>query len=463
MQSVIKNVPSEDQKIKINSRILIHSPGKHLVFRIKKANTFKNPKFEVNKEHGYSNWQILPAIETFRLNEDGSIIVPRGYLPDLMQLCEECDVILAIEDLRNECPAELPALKGIELRPYQERAVVQAMQSDQGVIVSPTGSGKSLIGLELIRRRGQKALILVHRTELASQWIALIKERFGITAGFIGNGVIDIGEQITIAMVQTLALCEEETKTLSDSFGLIILDEVHHAPATTFFDVLGFFSAKYRYGLSATPGRRDGLEPMIYLAIGKTIATISKKEVEEIGATVPATVVSVKTGFNPGVVNSWHEYLDSISSNANRNIKIINLAQQSQDAVLILTDRVSHADLLSEMLNRRQIDHVLAHGKIGKSERKDVMDRIRLTKITVGTTSLLGEGLDVSMWVILIIASPIFSEIKLLQSIGRITRSAPGKKKAIVYDLRDDCGFSGGSFKRRFEIYKKNKMWVEFS
>jgi len=386
-----------------------------------------------------------------------------GYFPDLLSLCEKCNVIPTIEDLRTEHPAEFPALNGVVLRPYQERAVAQAMQSDQGVVVSPTGSGKSLIGLEIIRLRGQKALILVHRTELAAQWIGLIKERFGITAGFIGDGVIDIGDEITVAMVQTLNLCEEETKALSDSFGLILWDEVHHLVATTFFDVLGLFSAKYRYGLSATPSRRDGLEPMIYLAIGKTIATISKKEVEDLGATVPATVISVKTGFNPGVVNSWNEFLSSISSNADRNIKIINLAQQSQGAVLILVDRVSHADQLSEMLTRRKIEHVLAHGKIGKKERKDVMDRIKSAKITVGTTSLLGEGLDVSVWSVLVMASPISSEIKLMQAIGRIVRSSPGKEKAIVYDFRDDCGFAGSSFKRRFEIYKKNKIWVDFT
>lgn len=97
------------------------------------------------------------------------------------------------------------------------------------------------------------------------------------------------------------------------------------APAQTFFDVIGQMNAKYRYGLSATVGRRDGLEKMIYRAVGPAIATILKQEVEGIGATVPATVISIQTGFNPGVVNSWNEYLDTLTANARRNQRIIYL------------------------------------------------------------------------------------------------------------------------------------------
>jgi superfamily II DNA or RNA helicase len=114
------------------------------------------------------------------------------------------------------------------------------------------------------------------------------------------------------------------------------------------------------------------------------------------------------------------------------------------------------------MLNRRNIDHVLAHGKIGKKEREGMMERIKSAKLTVGTTSLLGEGIDVSSWNTLIMGAPISSEIKLMQAIGRIVRPSNGKEKAIVYDLKDNCGFAGASFNKRFEIYKKNKIWVQF-
>ena len=304
--------------------------------------------------------------------------------------------------------------------------------------------------------------MIVHRSELAKQWAALIKDRLGIVPGFIGDGVWNVGDQITIGMVQTLASIESETRAISSSFGLVLIDETHHAPASTYFDVLGLLSAKYRYGLSATPNRRDGLETIIYRTVGPTIATIEKGEVERQGATVPATIIPVETGFSPGVVRSWPEYLESISNSIGRNNLILDLAKKSDGSTLILVDRVNHAKQLSEMLNGIGIVHALAHGQLPKKDRDDVMGMIKNSDITIGTTGLLGEGIDVGSWGTLILGSPISSEIKLMQAIGRCVRPSEGKEMATIYDLKDDCGFAGASFKKRFEIYKKNKIWVEF-
>jgi len=457
----LENLPKRRVVINISEKILVRSPTEELISKIKKANTFSNPKYKSNQSHGYSNWQTSRTIETFNLYEDGSVSVPRGFLLDLLKLCKECNLHPVIEDLRCVYPVDFPELKAT-LRPYQEHAVSQAMQFDQGAILSPTGSGKSLMGLEIINRRGQRALIIVHRSELAKQWADVIEERMGIKAGFIGDGAWLVGDQITIAMVQTLAARENETRTLKNAFGLILVDEGHHLPASTFFDVTGLLAAKYRYMLSATPNRRDGLEAMIYMAIGPAIANISKQEVENLGSTVPATVITIQTGFNPGLVNSWSQYIDSLTTCTSRNLQIIDLAKASAEPTLILVDRISHADQISSMMNRRGLDHVLAHGKIAKKDREQVMEKMRLAKLTIGTTSMLGEGIDISSWSILIMAAPISSEIKLMQAIGRIVRPAHGKIKATVYDLRDDCGFAGASFKKRFEIYKKHKIWVQF-
>ena len=271
-----------------------------------------------------------------------------------------------------------------------------------------------------------------------------------------------VGEEITVALIQTLSAQEERTKELSWGFGLVLVDEGHHCPCDQFFSVLGLMKAKYRYSLSATPHRRDGLEAIIYRATGPDISHILREEVEECGAIVPATVRAIDTHFNPGPVGSWHEYLDAIGENAARNILIIDLAQQSDGPTLVLVDRIDHATQLSKMLTRREIDHVLAHGQLKKVDREGLMDRIKQSKITIGTTGLLGEGIDVPSWSNLIMASPISSEIKLLQAVGRVIRPGFMKENALIYDLRDDCGFSGASFNKRFKIYKKNRIWVDF-
>jgi superfamily II DNA or RNA helicase len=446
-------------KLTIKEKVFIFSPPQDIYSHIIKDNTFANPKYVANERNGYSNWQTQRSIETFKCIP-GGLSVLRGYAPSLINLCNNIGAETCIEDLCVTHPTTFPSLS-VELRHYQKRAVEQALNVDQGVIVSPTGSGKSLIGLEIIRQRGQKTLIIVHRADLAKQWIDVIKERMGLKAGLIGDGRFEIGEQITVGMIQTIS-SKDEAKKLGDAFGLVLVDEAHHIPAESFSDAIGGMSAKFLYGLSATVGRRDGLEQMIYRCIGPAIATVSKAEVEALGATVPLSVVSVQTDFNPGPVNSWNEYLDTLTASTARNLLIVDLARRSPDPVLILCDRVAHAEQLSEMLYKRGTEHVIAHGKLKAEDRGAAMVKIKTAHITIGTSGLLGEGLDVASWSVLIMASPISSEIKLMQALGRIVRPAQGKEQGLVYDLRDDCGFAGSSFKNRFAIYKKNNIWVEF-
>jgi len=332
------------------------------------------------------------------------------------------------------------------------------MQSDQGVIISPTGSGKSLIGLEIIRQRKQKSLIIVHNKELAAQWKRLIEKHFGLKTGFIGQGKWHIGDEVTIALVQTLARRDDLSRL--NCFGLVIVDEVHHAPAKTYLSVLNNIPAKYRFGLSATPNRRDGLEEVIYRAIGQTIVNISREEVEDLGATVPAIVYSIDTGFTPGELSSWHEYLSVIATSEGRNEFIANLALSAGNGVLVLCDRIEHANSISKKLHEKNADHALIYGKLPKTNRESAMSKAHSAKITIGTSGILGEGIDLAHWKTLILASPFSSEVKLIQAIGRIVRPSGGKSSCAVYDLKDNCGFSGASYGKRKEIYTKYDMQI---
>ncbi len=450
-----------EMTLQLNSNIHLKNSRAEIAAKIIGDNRFDNPVYKNNALQGHSNWKTQPFIDTFRC--DGNLLIlPRGYMRNLLHVLADHKIPPNIIDERVSNPCTYPAkLNGIMLRSYQQRAVDAAMRYDQGVIVSPTGSGKSFIGLEIIRKRQQRALIIVHRADLAQQWKEVILERLGLQAGIIGSGEWEIGDEITIALIQTLSGREEDIKAyLSDKFGLILCDECHHLPAESFFKVLGLFGAKNRYGLSATPNRRDGLEEMIYRAAGPVIETISRAEVEGIGATVPCTVQVIETGYSP-CANSWSDYVGDLSANPDRNLLIVDLALSQIAPTLILTDRIAHAEDLSSMFEKRGITHLLAHGQL--RDRDGLLERARHATLTIGTTGLLGEGLDVSHWGVLIMATPMSSEIKLLQAIGRVIRSASGKENAVIYDLKDDCGFSGASFKKRFEIYKKNKIWVEFN
>lgn len=443
--------------ITLAATIRVTGLPQNLIDEIVEENRFENPAYLSNEQNGRSNWDTPRYIETIKF-EDNSLVLPRGYFSRLLWLLQRENIEYERDDQRFTFPISfINHLYGVELRPYQETCVESAIHREQGIIVAPTGSGKSLIGLEILRKRGQKSLIIVHRSDLAKQWISLIKERLGIDAGLIGSGEWKIGDEITVALIQTLASREKELPELP--FGLVLVDECHHVPAQSFFQVLSLIDARFRYGLSATPTRADGLEKLIFYGIGPAIEKIDRVEVEEIGATVPAQVKLVSTGFSPSACFSWMDYASELCGNPDRNLLLLDLITQQNRPTLVLVDRVGHAENLSEMLQRRGIEHVLAHGKVN---REGLLERIRNASLTIGTSNLLGEGLDVSGWEVLILGSPISSETKLLQAIGRVVRAAPDKKEATIYDLRDDCGFAGASFKKRFEIYKKNKIWVDF-
>jgi len=119
--------------------------------------------------------------------------------------------------------------------------------------------------------------------------------------------------------------------------------------------------------------------------------------------------------------------------------------------VLILTDRVRHAEKLSEMAGTK---HLLIHGKLPAKVRKERMTAIPDHNLTIGTTGLLGEGLDVSGWTALILSTPISSRVKLLQAIGRVCRTHKDKTAGYVADLVDISRYSLSSHNKRLKIYE---------
>ena len=444
-----------NQKILINERLVIKNPSEWLKDKIIKSNTFPNPKFYEAEKHGRYIGDIPRQIQTFHIDGE-DLVVERGYYHEFINLINENHLQIDLEKSIQSPFIAYHSLNGISLRPYQINALEKASQYDEGIIVAPTGSGKTILGLDLIRRKQTRSLILVHTKELAMQWISQIRNVLGISPGFIGDGQWLFGEKITVALVQTLNRKKEACEELTKRIGLILCDECHHAPALMFSKVIGMFPCKFRYGLSATPSRRDGLDFIIFRVIGCEIARISRSEVENVGSIVPILVKAINTHFDPGIVNSWSDFVTSLN-HPYRNLLLINLIPENRSC-LILVDRISHAIQLSEMLKMRKTDHVVAYGSLPTEDRSTLLERLKESRIAIGTTGILGEGLDVSHWDTLIMGSPISSSTKLLQAIGRIARPFKSKNIGIVYDLKDDCGLAVHSQKQRFEIYKKHAI-----
>jgi len=424
---------------------------------IKQSNTFDNPAYAEAKRYERSTRFINRHLTTYR-EESGALIVPRGFLEMASRI--EPGTQTNFIDQRSTRPVHIPALKDISLREYQAEALDQASTQDQGLIVAPTGSGKTIIGLSMIQRRQQRALILVHSRELAQQWRAEVHKLTGLQPGQIGGGQWQEGEHITIAMIQTLSRNPERTRQAAAGYGLVLVDECHHVPANTFMKVIDMMPAKYRYGLTATPDRRDGLGMLIERAIGEPLARIESDHVQQAGGITGADVLTINTYCGFGQLESWNDYLAQISNSDYRNKVIATLSRyhSAKAPTLILTDRIEHAEKLREACNWQA---VLVHGGLSKRQRQDAMKAARHSPLTIGTINLLGEGLDISCWTNLALASPISSRTRLLQAIGRVIRKHPGKDKGRVIDFVDDHPFSLSSFRKRAKVYEEKGYPVE--
>lgn len=425
---------------------------------IRQENTFANPEYIAKARMGKSLFDTPKHLKAYRV-ADGNCVLPRGYGSRLSTVARDAGIYLRWEDRRIQAHTPFPAFfaDGTRLRgAYQTAAVDRVVGTTQGVLVAPTGAGKTVMALDVIRRRGQRALILVHTKGLADQWREVIMSKLGIEAGMIGSGKWQPGPQITVGMLQTLKSRPEQARAFASTVGLVLVDECHHIPAVTFAEMIGLFPAYCRYGVTATPDRKDGLGQMITRLIGEPLAEIKPDQVEDAGGIVPAQIRVLNTRLQIDEVRTdedgaWSKFLDAIATNVHRNRMIAEVAVEisRRHQVLVMADRVEHAETLATMIRGA----VLVHGKLPAEVRKRAFASLSTARITVGTKGLLGEGIDVSTWSCLIMVSPIAGGSGLLQAVGRVIRPAPGKQAGIVIDVVDDHPFGRSTWRKRQRVY----------
>ncbi|MBT4033550.1 MAG: DEAD/DEAH box helicase family protein, partial [Candidatus Marinimicrobia bacterium] len=217
---------------------------------LKSENQWPNPQIRIAENMGRYSAHFPSLVEAWR-EEDERLILPRGYLEHLL----EQFVPESIDDQRTTAPIDIPKLEGVTYRGYQQELLGEAYRHEQGTLVAPTGSGKSIMGMALMAHHGQRSIILVNSKELASQWRQEIKKWMGVEAGAVGGGKWTEGEEVTVAMLQTLHRNPQKAAELFSRHGLTLVDETHRVAAQTFSEVIGWSSTLYRYGLTATPHR----------------------------------------------------------------------------------------------------------------------------------------------------------------------------------------------------------------
>jgi superfamily II DNA or RNA helicase len=406
---------------------------------------FPNPKWLENERMGRWN-RGTPRVLKFydKVGTDG-LWIPRGCLRQVLLMCRRMGIAYHLDDRRRCLPPVDFAFQG-ELRAFQETAVEKMLARDFGTLSAPTGSGKTVMALNMVARRRQPAIIIVHTKDLAAQWVERIETFLGIApaeCGMITGGRAKIGPRITVALVQSLYKCAEE---VSARIGFVVADECHRCPSRTFTEAVVHFDARFMLGLSATPWRRDHLSRLIFWHLGDVHHEVDKAGLVAAGEVLPAEVIVRETRFRPfhDPVNEYSKMLSELTADTERNLLIAqDIAAEvaaSPGICLVLSDRRAHCENLKALLRYRfKVDCELMTGDMPIQERQEVVARLNsgAARVVIATGQLIGEGFDCRGLSTLFLATPVRFSGRVLQYLGRVLRPAPGKQKARVFDYVD--------------------------
>lgn len=431
---------------------------------------FINSDYLMKKKMGRSTWQTEKYFKLIG-EQDGSITIPRGFMPELIAFAKKQEIHYSIEDRRKKL-SPVSFHSSIKLHSWQDETLEPTTKKDFGVIVAPPGSGKTIMGLELIARKRQPALIVVHRKQLFDQWIDRIVSFLGIPEREIGKysgSHKSEGKNISVGMIQTLKQ-QDVSHKIGDSFGTIIVDECHHVPAKTFRECITRYSSYYLYGLTATPMRKNNDENLIYVYIGKILSEISSDYLKsDQSATIQINIrkTGLKVPFDYKI-DDYETLSRILVHDTARNQLIVDDLKKVTDqkkTVLLLTERKAHIEVLNLYL-KEHFETITLSGDDSKGNQKSKMKQIRAGhfQIVLSTGQFFGEGIDVDQFDCLFMVYPFSFKGKLIQYIGRITRS---NRLPVIYDYRDQqIEYFEKLFKKRNQFYNKirkaNQMTLGF-
>ena len=448
--------------------------------QIRALAAFDNPVFYKNKRLGYSNYYNF---STVYLGEDteGYIKIPRGLLETLTQKCEQAGIVYDVEDHREKGRPIRVSFRG-ELREQQKPAAESLLSGDTGVLSAATAFGKTVVCSYLIARRRVNTLILLESTDLISQWeeelnrflkidedapeyrtkTGRVKKRDSVI-GTLKGGRDTLTGIIDIAMIGSLYKKGEFHERLN-SYGMVIMDECHHAASATAQEILKKVNARYVYGVSATPVRSDSLEKINFFLLGPVrhkYTALERTAEQGIDYLVYPRYTRTVDFSNKTDTNAAYAL---ISENADRNRQIaedIRACVKTGRNPVILTRYKEQARLIYGQVQDDADAVFLLYGDQSAKENEEVRRRLKelppeKTMILIATGQKIGEGFDCPRLDTLMLAAPVSFAGRLEQYVGRLSREYGGKKRVVVYDYIDaHIPVFEGMYRKRLKTYKK--------
>ena len=414
-----------------------------LANRLIRLAAFQNPEFYRAQAMRMSVWD-KPRVIGCAENYPQHIALPRGCLDAALALLRDNGIVADLRDERFAGEAIDVSFAGA-LRLDQEVTVSATMGHDTGVLCAPTAFGKTVIAAAMIARRSVNTLILVHRTELLKQWhgklLAFLNAGKSVV-GTIGGGKATLTGMIDIAVMQSVSR-QGEVDPLVEQYGQVIVDECHHVGAVSFDAILKRTKARYVLGLTATPIRRDGQQPIIFMQCGpiRYTAATPAGGPHDLQVVPRSWLSEIDLPGDAGIQDVFRHL-------AKDQARIDAIAAAVQDAfqqgrkVLVLTERTEHLDAIRSTLDRLESTPFVLHGRMSKKQRAAVIAELDVLppgapRVLLATGKLVGEGFDHPPLDTLVLAMPVSWKGTLQQYAGRLHREHSGKLDVRIIDFVD--------------------------
>jgi len=466
-------LPERVQMVRAN-RVYVEKQGlpSAMLNRLLRLAAFQNPEFYKAQALHLSTY-AKPRVIACGDDLAHHIALPRGCLADAVALLEGYHVTVDIRDERSAGTPIAVEFHG-QLRAGQEVAAARISSHDEGILSAPTAFGKTAVTAWLIAARKVNTLVLVHRQQLLDQWRERLSLFLGLplkAIGQIGGGKTERTGCVDVAVMQSLYR-RDEVKDFVAEYGQVIVDECHHIAAFSFEQVMKQVKAKYVLGLTATPTRKDGHHPIIYMQCGPLRFQQSAKAMTE-ATPFEHRVIPRHTAFrmesrmpsDPPAADEASEltihdvYAALVHDTARNQLILTDLvrALEAGRSPLLLTNRTEHLQLFVAQLS--QASHVaqgaeiatvakvakhifVMKGGMGKKQRQAMAEALAAVpedepRAILATGSYIGEGFDDARLDTLFLAMPISWRGTLQQYVGRLHRLHDNKHVVQVYDYVD--------------------------
>jgi len=437
--------------------------------RLKRLAVFKNPEYYRAQAMRLPIWDKSRVIDCASETER-FLCLPRGCKSDVVKLLANLGISAVLRDERNPGNPINASFTGM-LRDEQSEALQQLLAFDNGILSASTAFGKTVVAAALISARKTNTLILVNRRPLLDQWLSRLREfidirdevsvhaeqsikgrrKKGNVIGVIGGGKKNPSSIIDVAIIQSLVR-DGEVKDLVRNYGMVIVDECHHVAAYSFEKVLKHVSAKYVYGLTATPKRQDGHQPIITMQCGpilyKDDARLQALRRPFEHFIIPRFTsfrippeMETKEGSTPSIAELYNALGGSLTRNSMIVSDILDVVAEGRNP-LVLTERKAHVELLCSLLKEKAANIFPMSGDMTAKQRREMMDAIDSVPadqpfIIISTGRYIGEGFDTPRLDTLFLAMPIAWAGTLAQYAGRLHRLHETKHEVRIYDYID--------------------------